>query len=223
MAGADPYASYLQRAEELFASGDVVQAGQIWQAILKREPAHAEAREGLLRVKAHLEALTALPPLPSPPQPPAGPTLPQDDPEIARLLDQGCTLYDSGHVEDALRKWEKILARNPDHAMARGYINGARKRLGQPPLPQFAPPPPPPPPGDAEVRATIVQPLPAPCFIIAGPRIHILAEQRNLAGAAIDQRMSFSDNICPRPRDFRAARIRHNAVGAKFVAAFLHR
>ena len=53
----DPYESYLLQAEDLFAQGEVIKAGQIWQAILKQEPAHARARERLMAVKQHLLAL----------------------------------------------------------------------------------------------------------------------------------------------------------------------
>ncbi|MFZ1377767.1 MAG: hypothetical protein WAS25_14345, partial [Geothrix sp.] len=53
----DPYAPYLRQADDLFAQGEVVKAGQIWQAILKQQPTHLEAREHLLAVKQHLLAL----------------------------------------------------------------------------------------------------------------------------------------------------------------------
>jgi tetratricopeptide (TPR) repeat protein len=51
-----------------------------------------------------------------------------------RLLAEGCTLYDMGQLGDALRKWEQVLALDPNHALARGYANGARRELGLPPL-----------------------------------------------------------------------------------------
>ena len=82
----DPYASYLSQADALFAAGDILKAGQIWQAILKQQPAHAAAREGLLKVKALLEqqkaAAAAPAPAPEPPAPsPAPPPLPEPVPE----------------------------------------------------------------------------------------------------------------------------------------------
>jgi tetratricopeptide (TPR) repeat protein len=49
-----------------------------------------------------------------------------------RLLAEGCTLYDMGQTDDALKKWEQVLALDPDHALVRGYINGARQELGLP-------------------------------------------------------------------------------------------
>ncbi len=181
----DPYARYLQQAEELFASGEVVRAGQIWQAVLKQVPDHAAAREGLLRVKGALDAQAAaqaaaeaaaihrratdssveIPamvdpeparvpapevapevapiPAPEPPPPSAKATEPVPMPEAApaalmdedtqdKLLREGCTLYDMGQVEDALRKWDQLLAAVPDHAMAIQYAHGARKELGLP-------------------------------------------------------------------------------------------
>jgi tetratricopeptide (TPR) repeat protein len=176
----DPYAPYLRQADDLFAQGEVIKAGQIWQAILKQQPAHLEARERLLAVKQHLlalreaEAAPIPPPTPEPetvpepavmaapeptlspslesaPEPvPASPTqadprstspeaalavaeLPkvttgQLDPE--RLLAEGCTLYDMGQLQDALKKWEQVLTLDPAHALARGYANGARRELG---------------------------------------------------------------------------------------------
>ncbi len=176
----DPYARYLQQAEELFAGGEVIRAGQIWQAVLKQVPDHAAAREGLLRVKAALDAQAAeaaathrrmtdssvripvfrespLPPAPEPvsepapapvaaapeapaPSPTAKATEPIPAPKAAlmdedtqdKLLREGCTLYDMGQVEDALHKWNQLLAAVPDHAMALQYARGARQELGLP-------------------------------------------------------------------------------------------
>lgn len=52
----DPFSPHLKRAAQLFQSGDIVQAGQIWQAILKKSPAHEEARIGLYKVKLFFDA-----------------------------------------------------------------------------------------------------------------------------------------------------------------------
>ena len=108
----DPFETYLQRAEALFLAGDIVQAGQIWQAILKRRPGHQIARAGLYKVKLHFDAratqggLAGQTPVQessdartaqgAPPKP--------QEPDVTRLLEQGCILYDAGHVEDALAK-----------------------------------------------------------------------------------------------------------------------
>lgn len=115
----DPYEGYLRQAADLFAAGEVVKAGQIWQAILKQVPSHAEARAGLMNVKAILEARKAA----TRPEPPAKP-----DPDI--LLREGCTLYDMGQTEEALRVWERLLALVPGHTLAQDYANAARKELG---------------------------------------------------------------------------------------------
>lgn len=158
----DPYTPYLKQADELFAQGETLKAGQIWQAILKQQPGHAAAREGLLKVKAILElqkaaaapiaavpAPAATPPTAPEPEPVPAPepapwtppvaeaavaTLVHSDDEIERLLREGNTLYDMGQTEDALRKWELLLAGAPDHRLGRQYANGARKELGLPPL-----------------------------------------------------------------------------------------
>jgi tetratricopeptide (TPR) repeat protein len=45
-----------------------------------------------------------------------------------------------GQLEDALRKWEQILARDPGHALARAYVQDARKDLGLPPMEEGARP-----------------------------------------------------------------------------------
>jgi tetratricopeptide (TPR) repeat protein len=68
----DPYAPHLRQADDFFARDEIVKAGQIWQAILKQQPTHAEARERLLLVKQRLLALreaeaAAAPPPPAPP------------------------------------------------------------------------------------------------------------------------------------------------------------
>lgn len=180
----DPFAPYLRQADNLFAQGEHVKAGQIWQAILKKEPAHAEARERLLALRQHLLAAKAAeevpppaapapvppaqpeptpdapvvaavapPPEPvpvpiasaeeaNPPTPPPPPTVPpatpsshpQADADPHRLVIEGCTLYDMGQTEDALRKWEQVLALDPGHDLARGYANGVRRELGLPML-----------------------------------------------------------------------------------------
>ncbi len=175
----DPYAPYLKQAAELFAQGESLKAGQIWQAILKQQPAHVEAREGLLKVRAILElqkglaaapppaqpepvpapepvAVPAPEPMPEPvpeprpepmafipppepeplpvaaPEPVGTPALAHSDEEIERLLREGCTLFDMGQLEDALKKWELLIAGAPHHRMARDYANGARRELGLP-------------------------------------------------------------------------------------------
>ena len=131
----DPFASYLKRADDLFEAGDIVQAGQIWQAILKKKPDHETARAGLYKVKLYFDAratqgglvgMKSPVPVPVPAEVPKSP-----DVEITRLLEQGCTLYDAGHVEDAITKWVQVLAKEPDNVLAKGYINGARRVLEQ--------------------------------------------------------------------------------------------
>ncbi len=52
----DPYQRYLEQADQLFAAGEAVKAGQIWQAILKQSHDHAAARDGLLKVRIWLQA-----------------------------------------------------------------------------------------------------------------------------------------------------------------------
>ena len=283
----DPFEQYLNRAASLFDLGDVVQAGQIWQAILKRNPDHKIARAGLYKVKVYFDAratqdgliplpvpagpesepdrvstakrmtlaamdaqaraeaaaeeaataqAAAIPPpaepapasdaqpeVPSQPEPlPASPAEPVaaspaqaapvaepvaaspaqpvpapepvaaspaqpvpapepvaagsaqpaaahqveanvappalervEDPE--RMLRDGCTLYEMGELADALKKWERILASDPGHVLARAYANDARKDLGLPlledgspvPVPVSVPEPAPPPPAPA--------------------------------------------------------------------------
>ena len=210
----DPYEPYLRQADDLFAQGEIIKAGQIWQAVLKQQPSHTEARERLLAVKQHLLALREAeaavvaapeaPPSPAPPPeavaepepepvsepepvpeaeapvspalaptpeavaeaepaplspttvdarstapeapvipdgrstaPEAAPIIEQAkivtgalDPE--RLVAEGCTLYDMGQLEDALKKWEGALTLDPTHGLALGYANGARRELGLP-------------------------------------------------------------------------------------------
>jgi tetratricopeptide (TPR) repeat protein len=99
----------------LFEAGEVVQAGQIWQAILKRDPAHQAARAGLYRVKLALDQKNGAW-------------------NNERLLQEGCALYDLGRTEDALGKWEQVLAADPGHKLAAAYANDARRDLGLDPL-----------------------------------------------------------------------------------------
>ncbi|MDR3673098.1 MAG: hypothetical protein P4L36_19795 [Holophaga sp.] len=111
----DPYQAHLNHATALFEAGDVVQAGQIWQAILKREPGHQAAREGLFRVKQFLDQKSGA----------------WDN---ERLLQEGCTLFDMGQLTDALEKWERILVTDPRHKLAIAYANDARREMGLEPL-----------------------------------------------------------------------------------------
>ena len=131
----DPYESYLLQAEALFTQGEVVKAGQIWQAILKQQPTHPVARERLMAVRARLQAIhevEAGAPASDPGPPPVDPRQGSPSaPDSERLLADGCTLYDMGQIEDALLKWEELLRLNPDHGLARGYANGARRELGR--------------------------------------------------------------------------------------------
>ena len=51
----DPFAAHLQRAQDLFQAGEVIAAGQIWQAVLRKNPTHAGARACLVHVKNWLD------------------------------------------------------------------------------------------------------------------------------------------------------------------------
>jgi tetratricopeptide (TPR) repeat protein len=124
----DPFQPHLNRAASLFQEGEAVQAGQIWQAILKRDPANQAARAGLYQVKLWLERNQAKTDIPQPDQ--------------EQLLREGCTLYDMGQMQDALRKWERILAADPQHKLALAYANDARRELGLAALEGSGAPPP---------------------------------------------------------------------------------
>jgi tetratricopeptide (TPR) repeat protein len=152
--GNDPYETYLNRAASLFETGDIVQAGQIWQAILKKKPDHEVARAGLYKVKLYFDARATQSGL-ADPKPASAPSEPQEDPqgqdpEMVRLLEQGCTLYDAGHVQDAIARWLQVLAKEPDNVLAKGYMNGAQRVLEQTRISQ------------AEAVVPVPQPPPAP-------------------------------------------------------------
>ena len=116
MAADDRFEAHLKHAAELFAAGDLTKAGQIWQAILKKDPANRAAMAGLYQLRQHLDQLAA-------------------EVDCEQLLREGCTLFDMGEVRDALAKWERILAAQPRHKLATAYVNDARRELGLPPLP----------------------------------------------------------------------------------------
>jgi len=90
----DPYAPHLRQADTLFAQGELVRAGQIWQAILKQNPNHAEARANLLAVKQRLLALREMEgaaettaQAPAPPEP----ALPEPAPSVPPVVDPRAT------------------------------------------------------------------------------------------------------------------------------------
>jgi len=153
---ADPFEPYLNQAQTLFETGDVVKAGQIWQAILKRDPASEAARAGLYKVKVYFDSratqdgLVKAAPEASP-EVPNRQTLTPPSPEVNSLLDAGCALYDAGLVAKAIATWEMALHQDPENPLAKGYIDGARRKLEgdnapEPVLVAEPPPPPPPPP-----------------------------------------------------------------------------
>lgn len=140
----DPFQAHIDHAEALFRAGDVVQAGQIWQAILKRRPDHAAARSGLLRVKQILDRMDLAP-------------------ANEELLQEGCTQYDMGQVREALATWERILANDPRHRLALAYANDARRELGLPGLPV------PPEQAQAPAAPQPCRPAPKPAPAAPGP------------------------------------------------------
>ncbi len=136
MAADDRFDAHLQHAAELFAAGDLAKAGQIWQAIVKKDPANRTALAGLYQLRQHLDRLAA-------------------EVDCEQLLREGCTLYDLGEVRAALHKWERILAAQPQHKLATAYVNDARRELGLAPLQPPAAPGPRPAPA---AGAPVVQP-----------------------------------------------------------------
>ncbi|HJV90551.1 MAG TPA: hypothetical protein VJ623_09620 [Holophagaceae bacterium] len=85
----DPYARYLEQADQLFAAGEVVRAGQIWQAILKQVPDHAAARENLQKLRVWLEAQHAAEAAPvAAPAPPSPMPAPVSAPAPVPTFDQ---------------------------------------------------------------------------------------------------------------------------------------
>ena len=112
----DPFEAHLQRAEACFQSGDPLRAGQIWQAILKRVPDHAVARQGLIRVKQALEAH-------------AQPAVSKE--ELDTLLRQASQLWDLGVPDDAIEKWEKVLQVDPENSEAKTFIAMVKKEQAE--------------------------------------------------------------------------------------------
>jgi tetratricopeptide (TPR) repeat protein len=166
-------AEHLKSASGLFDAGEVVKAGQMWQAILKREPTSAEALAGMARVREALSGGGAQAPpwslagaLGLPRQEPQG-AAPQGSKETASEFDahlrEGCTLYDKGDPRGALAAWERALRLDAGSALALSYIRGVRKELGLPAL-EASPPPVKPQrgQGDQTTQAAPAQSPPAP-------------------------------------------------------------
>ena len=61
-----------------------------------------------------------------------------------------------------------------------------------------------------------------PSRSVAVIRVDVLPDQRDLAHAGAREVRHFGDDLLDRARNFRAARIGHDAEGAELVAAFLH-
>ena len=62
-----------------------------------------------------------------------------------------------------------------------------------------------------------------PATIFVAPGVDVLTQQREFFRACCNQPLSLCDQIVERPRDFRAAGIGNDAIGAELVAALLHR
>ena len=151
---------HLKHAAALFDVGKIVMAGQLWQAILKIDPANSEAKAGLRKVRDSLAAgadaesavsgtdsdapaasLQAQPlseesqderdELPQPDDA-------QDDSsasasaEFERYLLKGRSLYDEGDLQGALEAWEKAFAIDPGQSLVQSYARGVRRELGLP-------------------------------------------------------------------------------------------
>ena len=134
---ADSYGPYLKQAQALFDSGDVVKAGQIWQAILKREPEHEEARAGLYKVKVYFDARATQGGLKASEENPFSEplnrrTLTPPSPEINSLLDAGCALYDAGLIPKAISTWEMALHQDPGNALASVVVMAATWSVERP-------------------------------------------------------------------------------------------
>jgi tetratricopeptide (TPR) repeat protein len=150
-------AEHLQQASLLFGVGEVVKAGQIWQAILKVHPLNNEAKAGLLKVRDILSKVPA--------DSPEGPIDPESQrklgtprlslesklrmsltvpevsatngqslahPDAELLMKQGRAHYDQGSLHEALEAWEKALEMDPNNNLALSYARGVRKELGLP-------------------------------------------------------------------------------------------
>jgi len=120
-------AEYLREASELFDAGEVVKAGQIWQAILKKDPSINEAKSGLLKVREILSKTGCQAQSSAAGSHPLSETASED---IESYLREGCSLYDMGALHEALHAWEKVLDIDPGHSKALSYVRGVRKELG---------------------------------------------------------------------------------------------
>jgi len=125
-------AEHLQHASLLFGAGEVVKAGQIWQAILKIHPSNQEARAGLLKVKDVLSKAATEEPRPeiSLVEPESTTANSRNPAEL--LIKQGRAHYDQGSLQEALEAWEKALEIDPGSNLALSYARGVRKELGLP-------------------------------------------------------------------------------------------
>jgi len=124
-------AEHLQHASLLFGAGEVVKAGQIWQAILKIHPSSEEARAGLRKVRDVLSNASTDKPKPETPlMEPEAATSGQGPAEL--LIKQGRAHYDQGSLHEALEAWEKALEMDHGSNLALSYARGVRKELGLP-------------------------------------------------------------------------------------------
>ena len=74
--------------------------------------------------------------------------------------------------------------------------------------------------GDATQAAARASRRGRPVLAVIG--VDVLPDQRDLAHAGVGEVAHFVEDLLDRPRDFRAARVGHDAEGAELVAAFLH-
>lgn len=127
----DPYAPHLERARTLFGAGEVLQAGQIWQAILKKQPEHVEARTGLLKVKQWMEAKKAIEPPAEPTPAPTLPTPAESPPAPPTELPP----YAAGKVHKSTVPYKPFKAPEPVSAEPE---EAPAERIPEPPAPAHA-------------------------------------------------------------------------------------
>jgi tetratricopeptide (TPR) repeat protein len=198
----DPFEAHLRRAEASFRAGDFRQAGQIWQAILKRDPAHLAAREGLLQVKRALES-------PDPAEPP--PTA-VDREELDTLLRQASQLWDLGVPDDAIEKWERVLDLDPQNEEARAFITMVRREQAEaaaaPPRLTPTSPRPEPPPEPQPVAPTLSNNEPTsslPTLVHEGEDPRLRQGEHLLELRRFDEAIfTFQQVLAQYPDDFRA-------------------
>lgn len=94
-----------EQGERYYNRGQFLQAMELFDRVLARDPNHAEAKRYLDNAQRQLNLV------------------------IEQHFNRGLSHYANEDYDNAIKEWDRVLALNPDHAQSRQYREQARQKL----------------------------------------------------------------------------------------------